>query len=185
MKINRFNENINTEINDRANIKSVNQYIFDFSDAVGENLIDWVSEISNNTKLKEYKKTKTYDSKYRKSALKFANDKKLENFKKYILIDNDIEKLEKEITKLQKHRDNNLYNSASSEVLYNFQIELLEKDFKSFYTYFMVENIEYAKEQSKIEYPIDIYGDIHPNIIKNIKYKQMIDINLDSMKYNL
>lgn len=181
MKIHKFNENEKWVANDDESEegptypKTIKEFLTDFIDNLSDNVDDWISEVSVNTKLKEYKKLSSSLS--FKNSLNFSEEKNFKNFKNYLLSDIEIEKLEKEIEKLKKHRDEVLYFKSSNELLYNFQKELLEKDFDSFYELFLKEQIE-----NEYEY---IYDEVHPTILKNKKYKNIIDFELTKNKYNL
>lgn len=169
MKILRFNENKNTD------------FIDSFTDAIGINLHEWISEISKNTKLKEYSIINTYNIPNAKKTIKFAEQKNFQYLKKFAETEIEIYEMEKKMKKLRKFLDNKLYFNVGNEIMYNFQLELLEKDFQSFYNYFIKSNIE-----DKIEYPeINIFEDIHPKILNNPKYRKIIELQIDISKYNI
>jgi len=171
MKINKFNENT----------YSTTQFIENFSDNLGDNIPSWISEISKNTKLGKYNTISIDNTGSSKRTVKFAQINNLPNLEKYAQTEISILKLEKQIEKLKEKQENELYLKASDELLYKFQEELLEKDFENFYRLFLEPMII-----DKKEYPeIDIYEDIHPKILKNKKFKNIIDLTIDARKYNL
>lgn len=169
MKILRFNENKNTD------------FIENFTDTTGINVHEWISDISTNTKLKEYSIIDTYNIPNAKKTIKFAEQKNFPYLKKFAETELEIYELEKKMEKLRKFLDDKLYLKVGDEVMYNFQLELLEKDFQSFYNFFIKSNIE-----DKTEYPeIDIFEDIHPRILNNSKYRKLIELQVDTSKYNI
>lgn len=171
MKINKFNENT----------YSTKDFIEIFSDNLGDSIPEWISEISKKTKLGKYNTISTYSMDGSKRTVKFSQINNLPNLEKYAQTEINMLNLEKQIENLRKKQENELYLKASDELLYKFQEELLEKDFENFYKLFLEPIIN-----DKKEYPeIDIYEDIHPKILKNKKFKNIIDLSIDSRKYNL
>lgn len=166
MKIQRFNESTSQTIKD---------FILDFTDNAGD-IPDWINTIAPET-LKEYENVLFFNRRELKKSLKFADDKNLPKFKEYMLLDGKIEKMKKEIDNLIKYKETVSYVEGSSELLYRFQLDLLENDYDKFYEFFLKDQIEEEYE--------NIYSEVHPNLIKNIKYKKMIDVNIDANKYNL
>ena len=178
MEIKRFeNNNVVWSEGEFIPVKSIKDYIEDFDSAIHDYSHDWIAEISQQTKLKEYKNASlnTYGvNKY--TVIKFAEKKQFKNLKEYILKDDKISELQKEIAKIEKQKES-LYIKVADEVQYKFQSELLEQDFDNFYKYYLSDAINDEEE--------DIYIDIHPNIIKNKKYKNLIDTKLLAKKYNI
>lgn len=138
-------------------------YVEDFKGRVDFSVFNWIGQVAKGTKLKEYSKLSTFNPK----IIKEKNFKYLE---KYLNIENEIMKKQVEINKLENSKER-LEIEASNEALYKFQEELLDKDFDSFYTLF-IDGFEQDNET-----------DIHPDIFK--KYKNKIELNLSTKKYNL
>lgn len=182
MKINKFNENSDYTDSSNDNKKSITQaqkikeFIRDFTSNAGD-IPDWLNTVAPSTKVPEYSNAISYNNMLIKKAMKFADDKNLPEYKKYILIDSEIEKMQKEIDKLTKYKEEIAYVKGTSELMYSFQKELLEKDFNKFYEFFLEEQI--------VEQYDDIYSEVHPNILKDKKLKKLIDLYLSTMKYNL
>ena len=182
MEIKRFENNVTWSKGEFIPVKSIKDYIEDFDEAIGDYSHDWIGEISQKTKLEEYKNASlnTYGvNKY--AVIKFAEKKQFKNLKEYILKDDKISELQKEIAKIEKQKES-LYIKVADEVQYKFQLELLEQDFENFYHYYLSDAINDEQEDTE---DYNIYVDIHPNIIKNKKYKNMIDTLINARKYNL
>ena len=184
MEIKRFeNNNVVRSESEFIPVKSIQDYISDFDEAIGDYSHDWIAEKSQQTKLKEYKNESlnTYGvNKY--AVIKFAEKKQFPNLKEYILKDDKISELQKEIAKIEKQKES-LYIKVADEVQYKFQLELLEQDFDKFYYFYLSDAInDFEEEDSELN---NIYIDIHPNIIKNKKYKNLIDTKLLAKKYNI
>ena len=84
---------------------------------------------------------------------------------------------------MRELKDDKYYFNSASELLYNFQKELISKDIDNFYKFFLQDNIEYDNDHINDE--TNIFGDIHPKILSNKKLKSDIDAYLDASKYNL
>lgn len=182
MKINKFNENSDYEESFDDNKKSMTQsqkikeFIRDFTGNAGD-IPDWLNAVASRTKVPEYGNAIAYNNMLIKKALKFADDKKLPKYKEYLLLNGKIEKMQKEIDKLIKYQEEIAYVKGTSELMYSFQKELLEKDFDQFYILFL-------EEQIKEKYD-NIYDEVHPNILKNKELKNIIDLHINAKKYNL
>lgn len=181
MKINKFNEKDDyAESSDNkksmTQAQKIKEFIRDFTGNAGD-IPDWLNQIAPSTKATEYGNAIAYNNMLIKKALKFADDKNLPKYKEYILIDGKIEKLQKEIDKLTEYKEEVLYVKGTSELMFSFQKELLEKDFNNFYKLFLEEQI--------VEQYDNIYDEVHPDILKNKNLKNIIDLNITSMKYNL
>lgn len=162
MKIQKFNESLNPDIK---------EYVQDFISCVDNDVPDWISFISSQTKLKEYKGS---------NKLSFAKIRDLKKLEEYLSIDSKISRLTKQIEKLEESKED-LEIEASNELLYKYQEELLEKDFDSLFKLFiedeMFESNDFEDEQ---QFP---YTNLHPQIIK--KYKDDILFKINAKRYNL
>lgn len=184
MKIQRFNESYNYEYEDYSRPKNMSKEIFEylenFAGSCDYNIIEWVSSVSNNTKLKQYSNL----TKSKKSALYFSESKNLQKIKELIEIQNHIDELDKEYKNIIKNKDR-IHVEASNELIYLFQEELLNSDFDKFFELF-IEDLynEYINGYIDDE---EIYYDIHPNIMKEYGKKIIENINIliQSKKYNL
>jgi len=166
MKVKRFNEN--------SNSKKIKEFILDFSDILDNNLkflgqgtaniIEWIENVAPEY-LPEYQN------------LKSNNFSKLKNLDKFFNKIGEIEEKEKKIIKLKRERLKLLIN-ASSELLYKFQEDLINKNFEIFEDFFIYEDDESEEIEGAEKYP-----EIHPEIL--IKYGDKIKMLLDTKKYNL
>ena len=156
------------------------EYLKGFNDAVDTDIFHWISDISKGTKVDEY----TWLLGYKVSSI---TDKKFDTYKEYTDCFREKMKLEKEYEKklkiLEKEEDK-LFWKASSEVMFKFQEDLLNKDFDNFYKFFIEDSLENYTDV--VEY--DANNDwIHPDIAK--KYgkfiKEMVELRADTQKYNL
>lgn len=183
MKIQRFNEKYNYDVdnyipsNELPN--KVNSFILDLNGNLDTNIIEWVSDISKSTKLKEYSNI----TKSEKMSLDFSESKKLEKLKSLINKNKEIGELEKRIKLLVKEKER-LHTEACSEVLYNFQKDLINSDFDTFYKKFISEEVDDYIEGYEDEI---FYSDVHPQIMKEYgdKIKNYVEILISSKKYNL
>jgi len=182
MKINKFDENSDyvksSEDNEKqmTHAQKIKEFITNFTDNVTD-IPDWINHIANNTNVPEYKDVIFYNNMLLKKSLKFAEDKNLQKYKEYMLLDGKIEKMQEEIDKLIKYKEEIAYVKGTSELMYSFQKDLLEKDFNNFYKLFLEEQI--------VEQYDNIYDEVHPDILKNKELKKLIDLYIDTMKYNL
>ncbi len=141
MKIKKFNEESDYDISFKRYIKPINNsekiktFIKNFTDNAGD-IPDWINQVAVTTKIPEYKNAIAYNKWLRDKALVFSDKKNLKKYKEYILIDEEIDKLQKEIDKLNNYKENTAYVKGTSELMYNFQKELLDKDFEKFYEFF-------------------------------------------------
>jgi hypothetical protein len=175
MKVKKFNEVYGYEDEDNSNIeespnlsKRINNFIKELDSSVDDTIFDYILYISHSTKLTEYQNI-TSMFQLDENFLKFANEKGLDKLKEYAQLDKEIFKKQKEIDDIKEEKKI-IYAEASSQLLYKYQEELLEKDFDNFYEFFI-------KDSEKIQ------DDIHPDILK--KYKDQIKLKLDARKYNL
>lgn len=177
MKILKFNESIEPPDNFENHPKlsdEINNFLDEFGGSTDYGIPDWIDSLSYNTKLKEYRDFTSSN----KKMIKIADEKNIPNLKKYIILDAEINKLEKQINK-NKNLQNKLYTLISNELIYKFQEELLEKDFDNFYVLFLKDAIEDANnDNTEI-----IYYDVHPEILK--KYGDEIEMRIDANNYNL
>jgi len=173
MRIRRLNESIN----------NVGEFISNFNDSVEEGIINWISDISVGTKLKDYMNIGDYIQPSKvKEVIKSKNFK---FYGKYIETMERIEKLDKEKLQLEE-KSEQLYNQSADEILYQFQMDLLDKDFKSFYEFFIVSNmVDHGDEINGKVYTLEelLSDDIHPKILD--EYFDDIEMKIDTIKYNL
>lgn len=161
MKIQKFNESLNPDIK---------EYVQDFISSVDNDVPDWISFISSQTKLKEYKGS---------NKLSFAKIRDLKKLEEYLSIDSKISRLTKQIEKLEESKQD-LEIEASNELLYKYQEELLEKDFDSLFKLFIEDEMSEANDFEDEQFP---YTNLHPEIIK--KYKDDILFKINAKRYNL
>lgn len=182
MKIKKFNENSDYEISISryeapiTNAEKIRIFIRNFTGDAGD-IPDWLNTVAPTTKIPEYQNAISYNKMLRNKALKFSDDKNLPKYKEYILIDEKILNLEEEINKLNEYKENVSYVKGTSELMYSFQKELLDKDVEKFYDFFL-------DEQIKENYD-NIYDEVHPNLLRNKKYKKLIDTLISARKFNL
>jgi len=167
MKIERFNS-----INENL-ASDVKQFAEDFTGNTDSGIIDWISVVGNETKLSEYKNFTD------KKALNFAKSRNLKKVLEYLPIDKEIEKKEKELEQLNTKKEK-LKIEAGAELLYNFQEDLFNRDFNSFYKFFIEDGVE--ESNGDIE-DILRFSEIHPKILK--KYRDKIIIGISANKYNI
>lgn len=188
MKIQKFNEDYIYEYDRYSKSKNISKKEYDFIDSFGINdIISWVSDSSKRTNLKEF----TNLTKSEKDILKLSELKNLSKIKNFLDISRNIIKMENEYDKLLEERDM-LYTDAANEVLYVFQEELINKDFKSFFEIFIQDSYEiyyYNNEQdndNEIDYK-EIYSDVHPRIMNKYKKEIIENVNMiiASKKYNI
>lgn len=175
MKINRFDKDM---ILERVSPK-IREFIFEFTDDIGENILDWIENVSkDNLSLPEYKLLKN------KTAILFAEKYNFINLKEYYMTVNKIEQLQKEIEKLEKSIESNpsdvkylgeIYVKAAYELSYKFQEDLILNNFDKFKTLILNESDD----------PLDegLLLDVHPDILK--KYENEIMSRVNAKKYNL
>lgn len=162
MKIQKFNESLSPDIK---------EYVQDFIGSVDNDVPDWISFISSQTKLKEYKGS---------NKLSFAKIRDLKKLEEYLSIDSKISRLTKQIEKLEESKEN-LEIEASNELLYKYQEELLEKDFDSLFKLFIEDEMSESNDfEDEQQFP---YTNLHPQIIK--KYKDDILFKINAKRYNL
>ena len=172
MKIQRF-----TNINESL-ASDVKEFVENFAGSTDGGIVDWVDTVVGNTKLKEYHNFMSSP----KKALDFATSKNLKKLTSYLLIDKEIEDKEKELEKLFLKKET-LSTASGDELLFKFQEELLDRDFNSFYEFFIKDSIE--ESDGTIE-DIIKYSEIHPRILKKYKdIKDRIQISMAANKYNL
>ncbi len=182
MKVQKFNESISSEIE---------EYIENFEGSVDYSILDWIESVSKKfTKLKEYSYIDYDNENSIKKLPAIIKDKRFKNYNKFLTVFNEIKQLEKKLEILDAQK-NKLIKEVNSEVMYNFQSDLLEKDIDGFYKLFLEDTIESSVEN---DYEYEIFDDIHPSIYANKKYKNIIDnlpqvkewtINSNSRKFNL
>ena len=168
MKIQKFN-NISESLSDK-----IEDFIIKFEEDIEFGVFDWIKNVSIHTKIPEFGYC---------DDLSFISEKKIKTAYKYISLDkkidylyDKIQNIEEEINILTEEKDK-IETKASSDLLYKFQEELLEKDSDSFYYLFIKEYIE-SKNNDKL-----VNTGIHPNILR--KYKNNIILKLNSIKYNI
>ncbi len=170
MKIERFNK-----INEKLSY-DVLDYIESFDESCDDGAIQWIIDVSKNTKLPEYQYALSKDFKDFEKSKSFQESKKLKNVEKYkeVLIEmNNIEREYKRTYNKLVKKEEKLKLEAANEIMYKFQEDLLINDIDSFYKLFLEE-----EDVNDIE-----YGETHPNIIK--KYKNKINILISTKRYNL
>ena len=136
MRIRRFNENVNVETE-----KIVN-FINNLNDDLEDGVINWISDISTDTELIEYS---IYDDPQKIREL--IKNKEINSYEKLAITNKKIQTLEKEMELLHNKQDK-LYTLFCGEFLYQFQRDLLERDFDSFYIYFI--KIQFSVKSIKI-----------------------------------
>ena len=166
MKIKKFNE-ILSPPKSFASSKAI-EYADNFNGAVDDpSVFHWIDTVSQPGEkiisLPEYINILSPD------FFKDKDETKFKVYKEYLTNEIDINKMENLIIDL-RNRNKEIYFEAVSEVLYNFQQDLIEKDFDGFYTLF-VDGYEAP------EY------DIHPDIMR--RYKGVINTRIEAKKYNL
>ena len=81
---------------------------------------------------------------------------------------------------LHSQKKEKLKIEAGAELLYNFQEDLFNRDFNSFYKFFIEDGVE--ESNGDIE-DILRFSEIHPKILK--KYRDKIIIGISANKYNI
>lgn len=166
-------------IKDNGELDSeVKEFIDNFRGSVDYSIPDWISSISKQTKLKEYKDCDLINS---KKVIQFVQNKDLKYYSVYAKLSDKIENLNKQIEILMKNQDK-IRDRADSELLLKFQEELLEKDINKFYEFFVdVHNEGDWIEDTSI-------CDVHPDLINKYGekefFKQFEHIPV-AKKYNL
>ena len=184
MKIKRFNEAYFYECENIKKSKELKTNIFNFIKSFNsncdDNIIEWISYVSKNTKLIEYNNL----TKSKKNALDFSKNKNFIKLQELLEINNNIENSVKKYETLVKNREK-IFAIAANEVLYNFQKELLNKDISEFFSLFISDSFDdFVEDHITIDY---IYEDIHPQIMEEFgdEIKEYIKIKTQSKKYNL